>query len=401
MIRISTLKNPIQTYAWGSNTFIPELLGDPVPAEKPQAELWMGAHPKASSQVFCNNEWISLPEFIGKDPEGILGEGAAKKFSNRLPFLFKVLAAARPLSIQAHPNRDQAREGFARENAMKISLDAPNRNYRDKNHKPEMICALTPLWVLSGFRRIHHVIELAERIEAPALDDKVLLLRGQPEADGLKEFFTTLMTMNKGAQRRLVSQVVNCSERHSATHGALEWVIKLHQAYPGDIGVLSPIFMNVLRLEPGEALYTPAGRLHAYLEGAGMELMANSDNVLRGGLTAKNMDVPELLKILNFKHSRVDILEPERRQSGENIYRTPAKEFSLSVISVGKGSFFESSQKRSVEIMCCLEGDALVTDLGDGEGLSLTKGAVIIIPAAVKHYRIEGKATLYKASVPL
>ena len=400
MKKISILKNPIQNYAWGSKTFIPELMGEPVPAEKPQAELWMGAHPTAPSQVLCNKKWISLPEFIGKDPEGILGEGVAKKFSNRLPFLFKVLAAAKPLSIQAHPNRDQAREGFARENEMKISLDAPNRNYRDENHKPELICALTPFWVLSGFRRIGGVIELAEGIGAPALHDKVLPLRGLPEEESLKQFFTTLMMMDRGAQRHLVSQVVDYIEGHSATNRRFDWVIKLHQAYPGDIGVLSPIFMNLLRLEPGEALYSPAGRLHAYLEGAGMELMANSDNVLRGGLTAKSIDTPELLKILNFKHNGVDILEPEKLQSGENIYRTPAKEFSLSAISVGKGSLFESAPKRSVEIMTCLEGDALVTDLGNGEDHSLTRGAVIIIPAAVPNYRIQGNAILYKASVP-
>ena len=263
-----------------------------------------------------------------------------------------------------------------------------------------MICALTPFWVLSGFRRIDDVIELAERIGAPFLNDKVLPLRGQPEAEGLKEFFTSLMTMDKDAQSKLVSQVVDYSERPSATHRIREWVIKLHQAYPGDIGVLSPIFMNVLRLEPGEALYTPTGRLHAYLEGAGMELMANSDNVLRGGLTAKNIDVPELLKILNFTHNKVDILKPKRRQSSETIYCTPAKEFFFSMISVGKGSLFESPQKRSVEIMACLEGDALVTDLGDGESISLTKGAVIIIPAAGENYGIEGDATLYTASVP-
>ena len=400
MKKISVLKNPIQNYAWGSKTFIPALMGEPVPAEDPQAELWMGAHPKAPSQVWCNNRWISLPEFIGQDPEGILGEDVAKKFSNRLPFLFKVLAAAKPLSIQAHPNGDQAREGFARENEMKISLDAPNRNYRDENHKPELICALTPFWVLSGFRGIEGIIQLAEKIGAPALNDKVIPLRGKPEAEGLREFFTALMRMDRGAQRQLVSQVVDYIERHSATHRRFDWVIKLHQAYPGDIGVLSPIFMNLLRLEPGEALYSPSGRLHAYLDGAGIELMANSDNVLRGGLTAKNIDVPELLRILNFKHNNVAILKPEKRQSGENTYRTTPKEFSLSAISVGKGSLFESAPKRSVEIMTCLEGDALVTDLGDGKGHSLTRGAAIIIPAAVQNYRIQGNATLYKASVP-
>ena len=389
MKKICILKNPIQHYSWGSKTFIPELMGEPLPAEKPQAELWMGAHPTAPSQVLCNGEWISLPEFIRKDPEGILGETVAKNFSNKLPFLFKVLAAAKPLSIQAHPNRDQAREGFARENGMKIPLDAPHRNYRDENHKPEMLCALTPFWLLNGFRRIDDLIALTERIGAPDLKDKAILLQGQHEAEGLKVFLTTLMTMDQGTQRQLVAEVVHHCEKLYATDPEFDWIIKLNQQSPGDLGVLSPIFMNLVKLQPGEGLYTPAGRLHAYLEGAGMELMANSDNVLRGGLTGKTMDVPELLKILNFTHNERDILKPERRESGEKIYHTPAKEFLLSVISVVKGFIFESTQRRSVEIMTCLQGDARVTDLGTGDVLSLTRGTAIIVPAAVEHYRIE------------
>ncbi|MGD9033074.1 MAG: mannose-6-phosphate isomerase, class I [Desulfobacteraceae bacterium] len=400
MRKICVLKNPIQDYAWGSRTIIPELMGDPVPSEKPQAELWMGVHPTAPSQVLCNGEWISLPEFIGKDPEGILGGGAAKKFSKKLPFLFKVLAAAKPLSIQAHPNKDQGREGFARENGMKIPLGAPNRNYRDENHKPEIICALTPFWLLNGFRKIDNLIALIERIGAPALKDKAILLQGQHEAEGLKFFLTALMTMDQGTQRQLVTEVVHHCEELSATDPGLEWIVKLNQEYPGDMGVLSPIFMNLVQLQPGEALYTPAGRLHAYLEGAGVELMANSDNVLRGGLTAKTMDVPELLKILDFTPNEVDILEPERRESGEEIYRTPAKEFLLSVISLVKDFLFESIQERSVEIMMCLEGDARVTNLGTGDALSLTKGTAIIVPAAVERYHIEGEANIYKATVP-
>jgi mannose-6-phosphate isomerase len=400
MTKISLLKNPIQDYAWGSRTIIPELIGDPVPSEKPQAELWMGVHPKAPSQVLCNGEWISLPEFIRKDPEGILGETVAKKFSNKLPFLFKVLAAAKPLSIQAHPNKDQGREGFARENGMKIPLGAPNRNYRDENHKPEMICALTPFWLLNGFRKVDDLIGLAKRIGAPGLKDKAIFLQGQHEAEGLRVFLTSLMMMDQGAQRQLVTEVVRHCGKLSAKDPELEWIIKLNQEYPGDMGVLSPIFMNLVQLQPGEALYTPAGRLHAYLEGAGMELMANSDNVLRGGLTAKAIDVPELLKILDFTHNELDILKPERGESGEEIYRTPAKEFLLSVISVVQGSLFESTQERSVEIMTCLEGDARVTDLGTGDALSLAKGTAIIVPAAVEHFRIEGEASIYKAAVP-
>ena len=158
MDRIGVLKNPIQNYAWGSRTFIPQLIGELAPANTPQAELWMGAHPKTPSQVLCDGEWISLAELIQENPEGILGDSVAKKFSNKLPFLFKVLAAAKPLSIQAHPNRDQARQGFARENRLRIPLNAPHRNYRDENHKPEMICALTSFWALSGFGKIEDLI---------------------------------------------------------------------------------------------------------------------------------------------------------------------------------------------------------------------------------------------------
>jgi len=165
--------------------------------------------------------------------------------------------------------------------------------------------------------------------------------------------------------------------------------------------VLSPLFLNLIRLEPGEALYIPAGELHAYLEGAGIELMANSDNVLRGGLTAKHIDVHELLTILNFTYTEVDILRPEKGAGGERFYTAPAEEFSLSVISVRKGSFFESPRKRSVEMMICMDGEARVTDLGNRDVLSLTKGASMIIPAGVKQYRIEGEAIIYKAGTPL
>ncbi len=401
MIRISILKNPTQHYAWGSKTFIPKLTGEPVPSEKPQAELWMGVHPKAPSQVLCEGEWISLPAFIQKDPEAILGESVARNFSHKLPFLFKVLAAAKPLSIQVHPNRDQAQAGFARENGMKIPLDESNRNYRDENHKPEMICALTPFWLLNGFRKMDDLMALTERIGAPALKGKARLLQGHHEAEGLKVFLTALMTMDQDTQRQLVGEVVDTVGKYSATDAALQWTVRLNQEHPGDIGVLSPLFMNIVRLEPGQAIYTPSGRLHAYLEGAGIELMANSDNVLRGGLTAKNMDIRELMKILDFSHNEVDILRPEKREKGEEIYHTPAKEFVLSLISVGAGSPFESSRKRSVEIMMCLEGDAQISDLGNKDVLSLTKGTALIVPAAIEHYRIEGKATLYKAAVPL
>lgn len=401
MDKICTLRNPVLDYPWGSKTFIPQLLGRAVPADRPQAELWMGAHPKAPSAVRCNAQWIPLHSLIQSRPEEILGRPVARKFYNTLPFLFKVLAAARPLSIQAHPDAEQAREGFARENRMKIPLDAPHRNYRDENHKPELICALTPFWTLSGFRKIDDIISLTEKIGAPTLQGLVNSVRGRRENEALKGFFTALMGLDEGDRLRLVTEVAGHCQKHDASDPVLRWVTQLYQEFPGDVGVLSPVFMTLVQLQPGEAVYTAAGRLHAYLEGAGIELMANSDNVLRGGLTRKHVDVPELLKILDFTPGKVVVLRPERREGGVSIYRTPSEEFFLCVISVGEGASYQSPRRRSAEIMICLQGDARVTHMGSGEVLLLNRGTVILVPAAVPQYRIEGEAVVYKAAVPL
>ena len=401
MKRIAVLRNSIQEYAWGSKTFIPQLLGAPAPADNPQAELWMGAHPKAPSQVFSHGDWVSLRELIQECPGDILGPSVAEKFSNTLPFLFKVLAASRPLSIQAHPDKKQAGEGFIRENTRKIPLDAPHRNYRDENHKPELICALRPLWALKGFRKIENIIASMDKIGAVAHSVGVDILRHQPHEEGLKRLFNSLMSMEREQQKNVVTEVVACGERYAETDPVFDWLKKLNREYPGDIGVLSPIFLNVIQLQPGEATYIPSGELHAYLEGAGLELMANSDNVLRGGLTSKHIDIPELLKILNFSSNGVSILTPERHASGEHVYPTLAEEFMLSMISLHGGTSYESPLERGVEILICTEGVARIMELGSGDVLDLPKGMVIIIPAAVKQYRIEGDATVYKASVPL
>ena len=219
-----------------------------------------------------------------------------------LPFLFKVLAAAKPLSIQAHPNRDQAREGFARENRQKISLNAFNRNYKDENHKPEIICALEPFWALKGFRRVEEIILLMDKIGIRAsLEEDLNALRRRPNQEGLKTFFRALINDGEGTADRVLREAVEQCEKLADDDPAFEWVIKLSEAYPDDIGILSPILLNLVHLQPGEAMNIPAGELHAYLEGAGIELMANSDNVLRGGLTPKYVDVSELLNILTFK----------------------------------------------------------------------------------------------------
>jgi mannose-6-phosphate isomerase len=401
MRKIGLLKNTIQEYAWGSRTAIPELLGQPVPAEKPQAELWMGAHPKAPSQVLSDGIWRSLPEVIQESPAETLGQEVAARFSNKLPFLFKVLAAARPLSIQAHPNKEQAEQGFARENELGVPLDAPQRNYRDDNHKPEIICALTPFCALNGFRKLEEALRLLEKIRVPGLAEIVSFLRSHPNRDGLKKFFNHLMTTDRGKQRKIVEQAVNSAEQQTNEEPVWTWMIKLNEEYPGDMGVLSPLFLNLVRLKPQQAMYLPAGELHGYLEGVGIELMANSDNVLRGGLTPKHIDVQELLTVLNFTYDDLNILGPENLAFGEATYSTEAEEFVLSVMRLNKGAPFSSPRNRSVEIMICTEGEVSVTDLSAGDITNLTRGISIIVPAAVEQYRIEGEATLYKATVPV
>jgi len=401
MRKIGLLKNSIQEYAWGSRTAIPELLGQSVPADKPQAELWMGAHPKAPSQVLADGLWRSLPEVIQESPEETLGQEVAARFSNKLPFLFKVLAAAKPLSIQAHPNKEQAGQGFARENELGVPLDAPHRNYRDDNHKPEIICALTPFWALNGFRGVSEILELLERTQVPILAETVLYLQNRPSQAGLKQFFYHLMSMEGKEQGKIVEEAVGFAEKQVDEDPVWTWVVRLNQEYPGDVGVFAPIFLNLVQLKPQQAMYLPAGELHAYLEGVGIELMANSDNVLRGGLTPKHIDVQELLTILSFTGGELNILRPEKLESGEAVYPTKAAEFVLSVIQGSATAPFRSSRNRSVEIVICTKGEARVTDLSDGEITLLTKGTSIIIPAAVDQYSIEGDGVLYKAAVPV
>jgi mannose-6-phosphate isomerase len=217
----------------------------------------------------------------------------------------------------------------------------------------------------------------------------------------LKKFFNHLMTTDSGKQRKIVEQAVNSAEKRTHEEPVWTWMIKLNEEYPGDMGVLSPIFLNLVRLERQQAMYLPAGELHGYLEGVGIELMANSDNVLRGGLTPKHIDVQELLAVLNFTDGDLNILSPENLTPGEEIYSTEAEEFVLSVIRINKAAPFSSPRDRSVEMLMCTEGEARVTDLSDGEITLLTKGTSVIIPAAVEQYRIEGDGILYKAAVPV
>jgi len=400
MKTIHFLTNPVQNYAWGSHAAIAELMGRSFPTREPEAEMWMGAHPKAPSTVKTRQGDESLMDLIKQHPHDIIGKAAAA-FENRLPYLFKVLAIEEPLSIQVHPNREQAKKGFARENHLSIPMDAAERNYRDDNHKPECICALTHFWALNGFRDRSTIIRRLRETCSNTLDKGIRELEEHADSQGFKRFLDILLNLEENDVEKILDRAVPYAEARRSRDPAFDWVVRLHNTYPGDIGVLFPLILNLVCLNPGQAMYLPAGQMHAYLKGVGIELMANSDNVLRGGLTSKHVDVSELLKILNFKEQPLEIIEPEKKRVSEKAYPTPAVEFELSVIEAVEGEPYTSAKDRGVEILLLTSGEVEVCQGKNPDPLKLSRGMSVIVPAAVGSYSIRGEGTLYKAGVPL
>lgn len=399
MREIALLKNVVQPYAWGSTTAIPQLLGIPNATGAPQAELWMGAHPKAPSLVKTRDGWLPLDALIRRCPDDLLGPRAAAAFDRVLPFLFKVLAAAAPLSIQAHPGRGHAREGFERENRRGLAIGAPERNYRDPHHKPECVCALTSFWALYGFRSPATILELLRMICPRELKAEIAAFAEKCNAAGLKQLFGRLLTLDPEKRRKTVAEAVSgAAKRYDE---ALGWIPVLARHYPEDVGALAPALLNVLRLEPGQALFLPEGILHSYLEGTAIEIMANSDNVVRGGLTPKHVDLPEFFKVVTFDSHDVQLVRTENRDTTETFYLTPAAEFALSVIHLNAGDSYCSRTERNVEILLCINGKAAVQEtVPGGRTLEIGRGASALVPAAAPAYRLTGTATLYKATVP-
>ncbi len=398
------MRNRIRPYAWGSRTAIAELLGEPVPSAHPQAELWLGAHPGDPSELLINGGSHRLDEVIAADPEGQLGPVVAERWSGRLPFLLKVLAADQPLSLQAHPTQAQAAAGYAVEDAAGIPLNHPNRNYRDRFHKPELICALTEFTALCGFRDPEITVAVLAELAVPQLNGYLALLSGQPDADGIRALFSTFMTL---PQRRLdalleaalgaAATKVAAGSVHAADYRVL---LDLGERYAGDPGVIASLMLNRIVLEPGQALYLPAGNLHAYLAGVGIEVMANSDNVLRGGLTPKHVDVPELMRVLDFTSGEREILEGVDRGRHEVVYPTAAAEFELSRLDLDgpDGGAMVSLPTGSPQVLLCTEGSAELAD-GAGRTLDLRRGQSAWIPAADRSLAIWGDGTVYRATV--
>jgi mannose-6-phosphate isomerase len=317
------LETVVQHYAWGSRTLIPALLGLPAPAAEPWAELWVGAHPGGPSRL---PDGRSLAEV---EPD--------------LPYLLKLLSAVEPLSLQAHPDADQARAGFAEEEANGTPYDAPFRTFKDPNAKPELIVALTPFDALCGFREPADAQRLIAALECPELSPMLDALAHPDPSTALTRAFTAEMIGLRGSDRggQVVAAVAGAAAARAADTGTepqdslvYGWVARLAVTHRGDVSALSPLLLNVLHLEPGGGAFLPARHLHAYLAGAGIEIMGNSDNVVRGGLTPKHVDVARLLDIVDFAPQPVPVLAPLRVADGLDRYDVPVQEFSLHRVSL-------------------------------------------------------------------
>lgn len=405
------LRGALRTYAWGSRTAIAEFTGRPSPTAHPEAELWLGAHPGDPAHLVTEDGDRSLLEVIADDPQGQLGPAVRQRFDDRLPFLVKVLAADEPLSLQAHPSMAQAQEGYRREDALGLPVASPERNYRDCSHKPELLVALSDFDALAGFRPVDRTITLMRALGVDALDPFIALLTDQSDAAGLRALFTTWITAPQPDIDQLIAAVVNGAVgylRSGATEFAAEvkTVLELGERYPGDAGVLAALLLNRVALKPGEGVFLPAGNLHSYLRGTGMEIMANSDNVLRGGLTPKHVDVPELLRVLDF----APVADPRaavHRDGIELVYDTPAPEFAAAVLTLDGpqlGCEVDAPAHHSgPQILVCTQGSVTVRCAsGDGE-VHMGRGEAVWVAAEDGPVRLESRqpSQVFRATVGL
>lgn len=390
------MKNIIQDYAWGSLNAIPELLGYDNPEKIPQAELWMGSHNRGPSRLIDGDDSFLLSEYINEQKDEILGSQIAAAYGD-LPFLFKVLAAGSPLSIQVHPNKSQAEAGFQRENSQSVPLDAFNRNYKDDNHKPEIICALTDFWALRGFRTIDSIIAYFTDVDLPVFSSALNDFSNNRTSEGLQDFFNKIMSLDGKDKEDFINQLMDAVSKKEGP--VFDWIKKLYEKYPEDAAIAAPLYLNLVHLNPGEALYLAAGELHAYIDGLGMELMASSDNVLRGGLTPKFIDREELKNILNFVGSDPEILNPMEISPIISTYRTPSREFELSRITLTSDSRYNPEEKGEVQILFVNEG-VITLASEDSESLVIRKGESVFIPQKTQGWLIHGEAIVYRASLP-
>lgn len=397
--KIYKLQGKLQHYAWGGKTFIPQLIHFNNTENKPCAEYWMGAHASAPSIIDVNNEPVSLLQFINNNAIETLTPKIVEQFGE-LPYLYKILDVQEMLSIQVHPSKTEAVKGFEREEAQGIAINAPHRNYKDKNHKPEIMIALGEFWLLHGFMSL-------EAIEQRLTEIKELnVLLSIFKKDGLKELYKFIMEMSQESVDTILAGLLK-KELRKKQDGALNkhmpgwWATKMYNNESEikniDRGIFSIYLFNIVKLATGEGIFQAAGVPHAYLEGQNVELMANSDNVLRGGLTPKHIDVPELMKHTIFEPITPQVLQGERRGNYEKIYRCPVPDFDISKIQLNAGNTY-TALSASPEIFIAINGGAVVN--GTNTNISIKQGeCFIVFPNENYSITASGNCELYKAYV--
>lgn len=383
------LEAVVQPYDWGSRYVIATLQGRPTPSPGPEAELWIGAHPGAPALLEREQGLTTLHRVIAADPEQELGVACASRFDGRLPFLLKVLAVEKALSIQVHPDRAQAQEGWSREDAASIPLRDPARNYKDDWPKPEAVLALTEFEALAGFRSAEEAARIVEHLQVPALASVVDALRSGEDQAQVRALTTLLHWPMRERDQLLADVEWRCGELADdpgvadEDRAAFRAAVRIARQHPGDIGLVASLLLQHVTLSPGEGLFMPAGGLHCYLQGTGIELLANSDNVVRAGLTSKHVDVDELLRLLDPAVT-VPTLRPVEVAPGLTHFETPAPEFDLLRCTVGEGGATAGGRHLpgdgAPRLLLCLEGEVTVTD-DAGDQVVLGRGESCYSPA--------------------
>lgn len=403
--RLIPLRNEIRPYAWGSPTDIPAMLGME-PTGEPAAEMWIGAHPGAPSRAADRDahedaaaEAPTLREIIAADPLGTLGADVVRRFGPELPYLLKLLAAHKPVSLQTHPTIAQARAGYAAEDADGVPLDAAHRSYLDENHKPELLCALTPVEALCGFRPVQDsalFLRAAARAGAPALASMAERLIAD---GGLRDVVTWLLTLPPPEQAELAAAAGAACAQLCQQPGRwlddADLIARIAALHPRDGGVVLAMLLNHVRLGPGEAIYLAAGQIHSYIEGFGVELMASSDNVLRAGLTGKHINIPELLRTVAFDAGPAQVLAPAEAPDGELRYITAAPDFALHRLEVQPSRPIRL-ERIQPSLLLCVAGEAQLS-AGD-QRIALRPGAAAFA-AAGSDLLVDGAGTLFRATI--
>ena len=388
-----------QQYAWGSTAAIPALLGV-ADDGAPWAEAWYGSHPAGPARVAGGDVLSTL---IEAEPERLLGEDIIWRFGRRLPFLLKLIAPEQPLSLQVHPSQAQAAEGYALEEEAGIALDHPSRNYKDTNHKPEMVLALTRFQAVAGFRAPRRAVEVLAGLDSVLARRMRRTLRLNPTRYGIRQVFSDVVSASTRPTPEEISDLVAeiAARFEAGTSPSLRVdsnVLKMAVTFPGDPGIAAALLLNPVTLQPGEALFVPAGSVHAYISGLGVEVMASSDNVLRAGLTAKHIDVPEMLACVDYVAAPPVRPAPEYLSRATRAYYAPVDDFELMVTTVVAADGRLPVPGRGPRILLAVEGAMTLVTQADTQ--TLAQGEAVFVGADAHRLSVVGEGTLVQADVP-